>query len=320
MRRRHFVQMGLLGLLNLSRSDYAASLSQSRPIKRKPLPRRILGRTGEKVSIIGLGGIVVMDETQESANRIVRTSFEQGVNYFDVAPSYGNAEEILGEALKPFREQVFLACKTQERSRRGAEEELDLSLQRLQTDHIDLYQFHGLTEIRDVNQALGRRGAIEAVIRAKEEGKIRYIGFSAHSSEAALLAMERFDFDTILFPVNYVCFFKANFGPDVIQRAQDKKMGILGLKALARQPWPSEEMKKHWPKCWYQPVLDPEEAYLALRFSLTQPVTAVIPPGDIRLFRQALEMAHSHAPLNDKEERQLRLQAESLEPLFSLQS
>jgi len=311
--------MGVLGLMTFSRSDYAVSRIQNQRIKRKPLPKRILGRTGEKISIIGMGGIVVVNENQESANLIIRNAVEQGVNYFDVAPSYDNAEETLGIALKPFREQVFLAGKTQERSRRRAEEELNRSLQRLQTDYIDLYQFHGLTEIRDVNQALGRRGAIEAVIRAKEEGKIRYIGFSAHSSEAALRAMERFDFDTILFPINYVCYFKANFGPDVIHAAREKKMGILGLKALARQPWPSEEMKKHWPKCWYQPVSNPEEAYLALRFALTQPVTAVIPPGDIRLFRQALEIAHSYTPLNDEEERRLRIQAESLEPLFTLQ-
>lgn len=320
MQRRHFLQMGLLGFMCLSRSESALGKIKNMRTKRKPLPKRILGRTGEKISVIGMGGLVLANETQEAANAIVQNAVEQGVNYFDVAPSYDNAEEILGVALKPFREQVFLACKTLERSRRGMEEELDRSLRRLQTDYIDLYQFHGFTEIREVDQALGRRGAIDAFVRAKEEGKIRYIGFSAHSSEAALRAMEQFDFDTILFPVNYVCYYKANFGPEVIRRAREKKMGILGLKALARQPWPSEEMKNHWPKCWYQPVLEPEEAYIALRFAMAQPVTAIIPPGDIRLFRQALEMAHSYTPLNDEEERRLRIQAESLEPLFTLQS
>jgi predicted aldo/keto reductase-like oxidoreductase len=320
MRRRRFLELGLLSLINLSRSEYAVGGLQNQRIKRKPLPKRILGRTGEKISLIGMGGIVVVNETQEAANQIVRDAFEQGVNYFDVAPSYDNAEETLGVSLKPFREQIFLASKTQERTRRGAEEELNGSLQRLQTDYIDLYQLHALTEMRDVNRALGRHGAIDAVVRAREEGKIRYIGFSAHSSEAALRAMDRFDFDTILFPVNYVSYFKANFGPDVIQRAQEKKMGILGIKALARQPWPSEDIKKHWPKCWYQPVLNPEEAYLALRFALAQPLAAVIPPGDIRLFRQAIEAAHSYTPLTNEEERRLRILAESLEPLFPLQS
>ncbi|MBN1223099.1 MAG: aldo/keto reductase [Candidatus Aminicenantes bacterium] len=282
------------------------------------MPRRILGRTGERISIIGLGGIVVMNESPQTAREIVRSAVEQGVNYFDVAPSYDDAEEVLGPALKPYREQVFLSCKTLERSRRKAEEELDKSLQRLQTDYIDLYQFHGFSETRDVNRSLSRGGALDAFLKAKEEGKIRYIGFSAHSSEAALRAMEKFDFDTILFPVNYACFYK-DFGPAVIQMAKEKKIGILGIKALARQPWPSEDQKKHWPKCWYQPILDPEEAYLALRFSLTQPVTAVIPPGDLRLFRSALEMAHGYTPLTEAEDRRLRLLAESLDPLFPIQ-
>jgi len=319
MRRRRFLQTGILGFLCLPAVYRSGNQTRSHSARRKPLPRRILGRTGERISIIGLGGIVVMNESPETASAIVRDALEHGVNYFDVAPSYGDAEVVLGEALKPFREQVFLSCKTQERTRRGAEEELHRSLQRLQTDHIDLYQFHGFTEIREVNRALGRGGALDAFIKAREEGKIRYIGFSAHSVDAALRAMDGFDFDTILFPVNYVCFYR-DFGPAVIQKAEEKKLGILAIKALARQPWPSEELKKHWPKCWYQPILNPEEAYLALRFSLMQPVTSLIPPGDVRLFRRALEIAQSYTPLTEGEERKLRLLAESLDPLFPISS
>jgi predicted aldo/keto reductase-like oxidoreductase len=315
MRRRRFLQMGILGFLSLPSVARRRNPTQSHSARRRPLPRRILGRTGERISIIGLGGIVVMNEPPETASTIVRNAIEQGVNYFDVAPSYGDAETVLGEALKPYREQIFLSCKTQERTRRGAEEDLHRSLQRLKTGYIDLYQLHGLTEIRDVNRALGRGGAIDAFINARDEGKIRYIGFSAHSVEAALKAMDDFDFDTVLFPVNFVCFFN-DFGPAVIRKAQEKRLGILAIKALARQPWPSEELKKHWPKCWYQPILNPEEAYLALRFSLMQPVTSVIPPGDIRLFRRALEMAQSYTPLTEGEARKLRLLAESLTPLF----
>jgi len=162
-------------------------------------------------------------------------------------------------------------------------------------------------------------GALDAFIKARDEGKIRHIGFSAHSVDAAIRAMDGFDFDTILFPVNYVCFYR-DFGPAVIQKAEEKKLGILAIKTLARQPWPAEEPKKHWPKCWYQPISDPEEAYLALRFSLMQPVTSIIPPGDLRLFRRALEMAQSYTPLTEAEERKLRLLAESLDPLFPISS
>lgn len=322
MNRRNFLKMSVLGALGFSQAGDLKGfrISEEENIRRKPLRKRILGKTGEELSLVGLGGVVYMNESQERVNRIVQEAIDNGVNYFDVAPTYGNAEELLGPPLKPFRDQVFLACKTQKRDRDGAEEELDRSLRRLQTDHIDLYQLHALKEIRDVDQALGWRGAMDSIFKAREEGKVRYIGFSAHSAEAALRAMDKFDFDTILFPVNYVCYYKADFGPEVIRKAREKKMGILAIKGLARQPWPEGAQRDQWPKAWYQPITDPEEAYLAFRFTLSQPITAAVPPGDIRLLRQALEIAHSFTPINDKEKRQLRKMAMSLEPLFPLPS
>ncbi len=322
MKRRNFLKMSMLSAWGLSQVKDLKSIqvAEGKKISRKPLRRRILGRTGEELSLVGLGGVVYMNEEQERVNRIVQEAINNGVNYFDVAPTYGNAEELLGPALKPFRDQVFLACKTQKRDRDGAEEELNQSLQKLLTDHLDLYQLHALKEIREVDQALGWRGAMDAILKARDEGKIRYIGFSAHSAEAALRAMDKFDFDTILFPVNYVCFYKADFGPEVIQKAKEKKMGILAIKGLARQPWPEGAQRNQWPKAWYQPITDPREAYLAFRFTLSQPITAAVPPGDIRLFQQAVEIAHSFTPINDKEERQLKEMAMNLKPLFPLPS
>ncbi len=320
MRRRRFLQTGLLGTIGLSRlKGWGGSLeSQEAESSRLPLPRRKLGGTGEELSIIGLGGVVVQNETAQETRVIVQQALAQGINYFDVAPSYGNAEELLGLALSPFRDKVFLACKTQKRDRQGAEEELNQSLQKLRTDYIDLYQMHALTDVREVNQALGRRGAIEALFQAKEEGKIKHIGFSAHSQEAALRAMELYDFDTILFPVNYVSWYGSNFGPEVVAQARSRNMGILAIKSLARQPWPHEEHRKTWPKAWYQPITAPEEMDLALRFTLSQPVTAAVPPGDIRLFRRAVEIAHSFTSLNDGENRQLQQLSASLTSLFPL--
>lgn len=310
---------GLWGFLN-SNILKGGRTDEIERIRRKPLRRRILGKTGEKISIIGLGGVVYMNEEQQRVNQMVQDAIDHGVNYFDVAPTYGNAEELLGPALKPFRDDVFLACKTQKRDRAGAEEELNQSLLRLQTDYIDLYQIHALKEIREVDQALAWRGAMDSFLKAKEEGKIRYIGFSAHSSGAALRAMDKFDFDTILFPINYVSFYKENFGAEVIEKAREKKMGVLAIKGLARQPWPNDAQKKHWPKAWYQPITDPKESFLAFRFTLSQPITAAVPPGDIRLFKRALEIAHSFTPINDQEKRQLVKLANSLDPLFPLQS
>jgi aryl-alcohol dehydrogenase-like predicted oxidoreductase len=320
MRRRCIIKAGIIGGLGFSEARKrrpADDITQA--ITRTPLPRRELGRTREMISILGLGGVVLTDSTPEEAAAAVREAISHGINYFDVAPSYGNAEVLLGPALKPYRDRVFLACKTQSRDRQGAQEELDRSLERLQTDHIDLYQFHAFTSVREVDQALGRRGALETFIQAKNEGKVRFIGFSAHSEEAALRAMERFDFDTLLFPVNFVGFLKAGFGPDVILRAQRRGMGILAIKAMARQPWPDESLRKHWPKAWYQPVTAPEEADLALRFTLSQPVSAAIPPGDIRLLRMALEIAHGFTPLHDGEMRRLRQLSAGLTPLFPLE-
>jgi predicted aldo/keto reductase-like oxidoreductase len=320
MKRRNFLKTGIWGALGFSGSKgwSPAFGLQDEETLRSPLPRRMLGRTGEEISIVGLGGMVVVDETAQETQRIVRQVLSQGINYFDVAPTYGNAEELLGLALAPVREKVFLACKTQLRDRRGAEEELNRSLEKLRTDHFDLYQLHALMDIGEVNQALGRRGAIEAVVQAKEEGKIRHIGFSAHSQEAALRALELFDFDTILFPVNYVCWYGAGFGPEVIETAHSRDMGILAIKSLARQPWPQGVNREVWPKAWYQPITAPEEMDLALRFTLSQPVTAAVPPGDIRLFRRAIEIAHSFTPLNDSESRLLQEKAASLVPLFPL--
>jgi hypothetical protein len=129
--------------------------------------------------------------------------------------------------------------------------------------------------------------------------------------------MKQCDFDTILFPVNFVSFLKGNFGPQIIALAKEKKMGILALKALARQPWPAGAQRSDWPKCWYQPILDPEEATISFRFTLSQPVTAAVPPGDKRLFRKALELAHGFEPLRPEEEPRVSQIATKLRPLFS---
>jgi predicted aldo/keto reductase-like oxidoreductase len=319
MQRRSFLRTGLLGCLGWARKRAgAASAAQSPSLTRTPLPQRELGRTGEKLSILGMGGVILADEPPARVREYVDTALYHGVNYWDVAPSYGNAEEQLGPVLKPHRDKIFLASKTQSRDSQGAQDDLDRSLARLQTDRFDLYQFHAFTGIREAERTLGRGGALEAVVQAKEQGKIRFVGFSAHSEQAALRAMELYDFDTVLFPINFVSYLRSGFGSEVIRRATALSMGILAIKALARQPWPDDFFKKDWPKCWYQPVTSPEEAYLALRFTLSLPVTAVVPPGDIRLFQTALEIAHSFTPLQEGEHRRLSQLSQGLTPLFPL--
>ena len=318
MERRRFIRTVSSGVLGMSGALALKGSGKTLlgDIGSAPIPKRPLGRTGEKLSIIGFGGIVVSKEAQSNADRYVREAIDHGINYFDVAPTYGDAQDRLGPALIPFRRDVFLACKTTQRGRQGAEAELNQSLQLLQTDHFDVYQLHGLSKTEEVEQAFGPDGAMETFLKAKKEGKTRFLGFSAHSEAAALLAMDKFDFDTILFPVNFASFLKNGFGPKVIARAREKKMGILALKILARQKWPEATMRQEYPKCWYQPITDPGEGELSFKFTLSQPITAAIPPGDPRIFKRALELAHRFAPITPDEESKLSAIAAGLDPIF----
>ncbi len=279
------------------------------------IEKRSLGKTGEKLSMIGFGGIVVMDATPEQSAQRVKEAIDYGINYFDVAPSYGDAEIKLGPALEPYRKDVFLACKTGMRTKDGAREELEQSLKRLRTDHFDLYQHHAVTKMEDVDTILGKDGAMETFLEAKEEGKIRFIGFSAHSVEAAMALMDGFDFDTILFPINFTTWYAGNFGPQVLNRAKEKGMGILALKAMAKQPW-AANAEKTVPKCWYEPLTDPEEAKIGLRFTLSHPVTAALPPGDEDLFSMALGLATNFKPLNNTEVKKIKEMGLAGSPIF----
>ncbi len=314
MNRRQFMKTGVAtaALLDL----FPATLTTiAREQPAQGLEKRSLGKTGEKLSILGFGGIVVKDATPEEASFRVKEAIDHGVNYFDVAPTYGDAEEKLGPALHPFRKQVFLACKTTQRRKTDAAAELDRSLQRLRTDHVDLYQLHAVTTPAEVETILGTDGALQAFLHGKKAGKLRFIGFSAHSVEAALALMDRFSFDTILFPINFRTWHAGNFGPQVLARAQERGMGILALKAMAKGPWPTGATHTS-PKCWYEPLSQPEDALLGLRFTLSHPVTAAIPPGDEQLFKMALELGGKITPLQSEEVEEIKKKALAGEPIF----
>ncbi len=179
----------------------------------RPIPKRPYGRTKERLSIIGFGGMVVKNVTPKEAGNFVAEAVNGGVNYFDVAPYYGNAQRRLGPALKPYRQKCFLACKTLERDAAGSAKELKESLKLLQTDHFDLYQLHALTDVDEVEQAFGPGGAMETLLKARQDGTVRYLGFSAHSEEAAHAAMDRFPFDSILFPLSFTTWLGATLVP-----------------------------------------------------------------------------------------------------------
>jgi len=316
MKRRDFIKTTVVTVPMIGLFPSGLSGIRRKKIKGK-IEKRMLGKTGEMLSVIGFGGIVVKDATTSEAAERVKMAIDSGLNYFDVAPSYGNAEVMLGPALEPYRKSVFLACKTQKRTRDEAKAELNQSLKNLRTDHFDLYQFHAVTTLEDVEKIHGPGGAMETFLQARKDGKIRFIGFSAHSVEAAMAMMDRFDFDTILFPFNYATWNAGNFGPQVLARAQEKKMGLLALKAMAKGPWPKNADRTKYPKCWYEPLTTEEDILMGLRFTLSHPITAAVPPGDENLFKIALTLKDRITPLEKSEIELIKQKAMTGDPLFS---
>jgi aryl-alcohol dehydrogenase-like predicted oxidoreductase len=315
MKRRDFIKAtaSAVPAVSLFPADLSWISRVSVPGK---LEKRSLGKTGEMLSIIGFGGIVVMNATVEDASKVVKTAIDAGVNYFDVAPSYGDAEIKLGPALEPYRKNVFLSCKTEGITREDSRKDLEQSLRNLRTDHFDLYQLHAITKLEDVKKALGKGGAIETFLEARKEGKVRFLGFSAHSAEAAMALIQGFDFDTIMFHVNFKAWYKGNYGPQVLDMAQGKKMGIIALKSMANGPWPEHTDHKGYEKCWYEPLKTEEDIKMGLRFTLSHPVSTLIPPGEEKLFRTALTLAPDLKPLKDSEIEAIKAQAQLGEPLF----
>jgi aryl-alcohol dehydrogenase-like predicted oxidoreductase len=316
MKRRDFIKTtaAIAPMLSL----FPANLSC---IKRESvngkIEKRSLGKTGEMLSIIGFGGIVVRDVTPEEASSSVSMAIDAGINYFDVAPSYGDAEVKLGPALEPYRDKVFLSCKTGKRNKEEAREELEQSLKNMRTDYFDLYQLHAVTRLEDVDTIFGKGGAMETFREARKEGKIRHIGFSAHSVEAALALMNGFDFDTIMFPFNMGTWYAGNYGPQVLQMAQQKNMGIIALKAMARGRWPQGADRTRYPKAWYEPLTSREDILTGLRFTLSHPITTAIPPGEAELFQIALDLKNEIKPLKDDEVEAIKTNASGWKPLFT---
>lgn len=312
MKRRKFIENAALGSLALGLSSFESSADRTH----SSVPKRKLGKTGEQLSILGFGGIILNDNSQEYANELVAKVFDSGINYFDIAPSYGNALPKLGPALKSYRKDCFLACKTMERSAGGAEKELNDSLKSLYTDHFDLYQLHALSSVDEVEKAFAPGGAMEIFVKAREQGKIRFLGFSAHNEDAALLAMSKFDFDTILYPLNFNCWINGDFGPQAFETAKSKGMGILALKAMAMTHIKEGETKPY-KNVWYKPVEDDEMAGLALRYTLSKEVTAAIPPGDAKFFWKAMEIIRDLKPITQSEIQKLNAFVAGNPPIFT---
>lgn len=254
---------------------------------------RVLGNTGFEVSAVVYGGIVSSAETQTDSDQYVAWSIEKGINYFDVAPSYGDAELKMGNSLRPYRDKVYLACKTTKRKAVEAQEEFEQSLRHLHTDYFDVYQLHSLSTMEDMEIALAPGGVLEYVLRMQEQGKVRKIGFSSHCEEVALALLEAFPFDSVMFPLNWHLHLTENIGERVGLKAKERNMGVLGIKSLVHRAWHNKQEREtsKYPKSWCKPI-DENQVDLgqaAMRYALSLGAQVLIPPGNFESFRFEVE-------------------------------
>lgn len=201
------------------------------------IPKLPLGRTGEQVTIFGLGGEGVLrthGRTPEAV-AVVHRALDQGVNYIDSAPAYAGCLDYLGEALGDRRNEVFLASKTHDRTRDGSLRLLDDTLKRLRTDRLDLWQLHDLRTQADLRQIFGQDGALAAVLEARDDGRVRFLGITGHHDPAILMeAMRRFDFDTVLVALNAADRHRLSFVETVLPEATSRGMGVIAMKVYSQ--------------------------------------------------------------------------------------
>lgn len=320
MERRHFLKAvgsatgGLA--LGMQQSDAAEAAGEVERVA--GLPRRTLGRTGQKLSVVGFPGLALIHYDQPQCTAGLRSALDRGVNYFDVAPAYGNGqcETKMGIGLQGVdRDSYFLACKTNKRDKAAAKKELEQSLKLLKTDHFDLYQLHHLRWKDEVDQALGPDGAVQALLGAQKEGKVRHLGFSAHTTRAALRVMQGHRFDTVMFPINFVEYLRYGFGKEVIDLARQQEVAVLSIKAMSRGGWTADAVRDR--KWWYRSVEEPAEVEMALRFALSQPgVVAAIPPSFLDLLDKAIDAAKTLQPVSEGELQRLTEIAQSCSSIF----
>lgn len=288
---------------------------------------RRLGRTGHMSTIVIFGAAALGRVSQKEADAALEEALEHGVNHIDVAPTYGEAELRLGPWMEKIRPDVFLGCKTTERTKAGAREELHRSLERLRVDSFDLYQLHAVGELAELEAALGPGGAIEAFIEAREKGLVRYLGITGHGLQAPAVqavALERFDFDTVMFPLNFILYANPNYRRDcrrLLDLAQRKDVGSMVIKAFAKGPWKNEAEKTAIEGCayatWYEPFDDQAHVRRCLNFVLSQGVTGATNAGDVRLLPMILDAAESYQPISQAEQAELVGAASAFLPLFT---
>lgn len=281
---------------------------------------RRFGRTGHMSTVAIFGAAAFSEVSQEEADRIMESIIEAGINHIDAAPSYGHAELRIGPWMPRERGRFFLGCKTMERSKEGAWNELQGSLKRLQTETFDLYQCHAITTMKELDAVTMKGGALEAFVQARREGLTKYIGITGHGANAPqiyLEALRRFDFDSVLFPLNFVQMANPeyrNYAEELIAACKSKDVGTMVIKSITKAPWGE---RKHTATTWYEPFDQENEIQRAVNFVLSYDVTGICTAGDTRVLPLVIQACENFSRLSSDEMDEMIKSGTHYEPLFT---
>jgi aryl-alcohol dehydrogenase-like predicted oxidoreductase len=281
---------------------------------------RKLGRTGHMSTIAIFGGAAFWEISQADADKVMEQVIEAGVNHIDIAPSYGQAEERVGPWMPRERDRFFLGCKTMERTKQGAWDEMQRSLKRLQTETFDLYQCHAVTTMEELDAVTMKGGALEAFVEGRQRGLFKYIGITGHGVNAPqiyLEALRRFDFDSVMFPLNFVQMGNPEFrkyAEELIAECKAKDVGTMLIKTVTKAAWGE---RQHTATTWYEPFDKLDEIQRAVNFALSYEVTGLCTAGDTRVLPMVLKACENFVKLNDVEKEKMIGSANQYEPLFT---
>ncbi|GAB4574875.1 MAG: aldo/keto reductase [Anaerolineae bacterium] len=284
------------------------------------IPRMPFGRTGHTSTRTLFGAAALGRVTQEEADRTLELLLEYDINHIDTANSYGDAELRIGPWMPHYRDRFFLATKTEERTRDGAWRHLELSLKRLQTDHIDLWQMHILVDPQEWETAMGPGGALEAFIEAKEQGIVRFLGVTGHGVTIArmhLQSLNRYDFDSVLLPYNYPMMQNPQYRADfeaLLRLCAERNVAVQTIKSICARPWGKRTQNR---ATWYEPLENQEDIDAAVHWVLANPQVFLNTVGDIHILPRVLDAASRFDPATvDQAALGARLEQLALEPLF----
>ena len=268
---------------------------------------RRLGRLGHQSSVLIYGAAALSDVTQDVADRAIQQALDGGINHIDVAAGYGDAELRLGPWMSGIRSDIFLATKTGERDRESAWRQINASLERLQTDHVDLLQLHAVGDLAELDAATGPNSALEAATRAQEEGLVGAVGITGHGDEAPsthLEALRRHPFATVLTPLNPVLWRDVAYRESyeaLVDEVGRQDVGLMTIKTVSRRNW--VDGADHTHTTWYEPYDDQDRIRAAVSWVLShQEVTGMATAGDVKLLGMILEAERDRMPVEVAEQ------------------